>query len=107
MKIILHIGAPKTGTTTLQRWLMTNSHLLETHGIYLSHNFGLPNNIKLGTLFSDIYDQYHYDNGINTYEKKALITETLSKQFSAEFNARLGHSNWYILPDLEHFDYSS
>jgi len=104
MKIILHIGAPKTGTTTLQRWLMTNSHLLEAHGIYLSRNFGLPNNIKLGTLFSDIYDQYHYDNGINTYEKKALITETLSKQFVAEFKLAAQNFDCAIISS-EHFLY--
>ena len=104
MKIILHIGAPKTGTTALQRWLMTNSHMLKSHGIYLSRNFGLPNNIKLGTLFSDIYDQYHYDNGINTYEKKALVTETLSKQFVAEFKLAAQNFDCAIITS-EHFLY--
>lgn len=32
--VYLHIGTPKTGTTALQNFLMTNSAVLERHGLY-------------------------------------------------------------------------
>lgn len=34
-RIILHIGAPKTASTYLQRRLRTNADLLRTHGVYI------------------------------------------------------------------------
>ena len=41
MKAFLHIGTPKTGTTTLQQFLDTNREQLLKHGILYPETFGL------------------------------------------------------------------
>ncbi|MEW9799428.1 hypothetical protein [Alteromonas sp. CYL-A6] len=46
----LHIGPPKTGTSAIQRWLVSNRDLLTEHGIfYPEHELG-PNGISSGHL---------------------------------------------------------
>lgn len=44
-KIILHIGGPKTGTTSLQNWLINNKIFLERHNIdFYSDGYISPSN---------------------------------------------------------------
>lgn len=50
-KLILHIGCPKTGTTTLQKWLYENRDFLLESGIYLPTSIGSPNNRCLSAAF--------------------------------------------------------
>ena len=40
MRAYIHIGTPKTGTTTLQRFFFKNTQILQKHGIYFSNSFG-------------------------------------------------------------------
>lgn len=48
MKVILHIGAPKTGTSAIQFFLNENHKRLKSHGLYYpEHNFD-PNNVSGG-----------------------------------------------------------
>ena len=43
-KAYLHIGTPKTGTTSLQRFLSANSRLLEESGfLFPKFGFSYPN----------------------------------------------------------------
>lgn len=39
MKLYLHCGFPKTGTTALQKWLSNNEKLLEEHNLYYPSEF--------------------------------------------------------------------
>ena len=38
MKLALHIGTPKTGTTTLQRWFAQNRTALQAQGVPISYD---------------------------------------------------------------------
>ena len=40
MRAYIHIGTPKTGTTTLQRFYFKNTQILQKQGIYFSNSFG-------------------------------------------------------------------
>lgn len=51
MRIILHVGRPKTGSTAIQRWLSANHEPLAHHGVALSKVSGSPNNISLAAQF--------------------------------------------------------
>ena len=51
MRCILHIGNEKTGTTTLQKVLYKNKSVFSRHGIYLTENFGKPNNRLFAAYF--------------------------------------------------------
>lgn len=67
MKLILHIGIEKTGTTSLQSFLTLNKIKLEEAGVYLSSfsAIGHGNNRKLVAYFQDNFDDFHDDFGIN------------------------------------------
>lgn len=65
MKCILHIGMPKTGTTTIQGFLAENRKKLRASGIAYFESLGCPNNRNLG-LYSQ--DQDRRLNGIRIDE---------------------------------------
>ena len=52
MKLLLHIGPPKTGTTSLQQFLYNNREKLSEAGFFLFDGIGAPNNIDLAAFFS-------------------------------------------------------
>lgn len=47
MKILLHIGTEKTGSTSLQTWLHANDEALRKRGVWYSASFGRANNTKI------------------------------------------------------------
>jgi len=47
VKAVLHIGAEKTGTSSIQRSLISNAPMLEENGYYFSRAGGVENNFKL------------------------------------------------------------
>ena len=51
MRIVVHIGRPKTGSTAIQSWLRTNRDALATAGYALADACGAPNNIMLAAYF--------------------------------------------------------
>ena len=50
-RLVLHIGSPKTGTTSLQSWLYANRTPLGQAGVYLPLSIGQPNNRCLAAAF--------------------------------------------------------
>lgn len=50
-RLVLHIGSPKTGTTSLQSWLYANRAPLDQAGVYLPSSIGQPNNRCLAAAF--------------------------------------------------------
>ena len=62
MKLILHIGMEKTGTTSLQQWLFQNKILLSNNGFGISEILGEGNNRKLPSYFIDDYDDENIDD---------------------------------------------
>ncbi|MDO6963698.1 hypothetical protein [Rhizobium alvei] len=54
MKLVLHIGTEKTGTTTIQKYLHQNSKALEAKGIFYAKCLGRPNNIDIAVYGMDL-----------------------------------------------------
>ena len=50
-RLVLHIGSPKTGTTSLQSWLYANRSPLDQAGVYLPSSIGQPSNRCLAAAF--------------------------------------------------------
>lgn len=50
MRLILHIGTEKTGTTALQDWLALNHGALAAQGVWCCRSLGAPNNRWLALL---------------------------------------------------------
>lgn len=53
MKLLLHVGRPKTGTTSLQQFFRVNLDALRESGYLLFDDIGAPNNIELAAYFED------------------------------------------------------
>ena len=53
MKLLLHVGRPKTGTTSLQEFFRINVDALRESGYLLFDHIGAPNNIELAAYFED------------------------------------------------------
>ena len=71
MKLYLHIGTEKTGTTFLQKFLYGNRQRLSDQSVFLSNFLSTPNNRSLVHYFSDREDDFWAQNGIKTLEDKA------------------------------------
>lgn len=70
MNLILHIGTPKTGPTTLQKWLYSNKNKLAEHGIFLSEVSGKVNNRRLVNFFRDDLNRPMRAAGLSRAEEK-------------------------------------
>lgn len=55
-RLVLHIGSPKTGTTSLQSWLYANRTTLDQAGVYLPLSIGQPSNRCLAAAFDPSED---------------------------------------------------
>lgn len=58
MKLSLHIGTPKSGTSTIQRFLKQNRALLQENGVHVPQSLGKGNHRRLAAAFlnDDIVD---------------------------------------------------
>lgn len=81
MKLILHIGTEKTGTTVIQNWLYQNESVLREHGFLLTHAMGAPNNRRLGAYFQQQFDDFFLDHNI--------ANEAARDAFFADFEANV------------------
>jgi len=52
LRLVLHIGRPKTGTTSLQKFLYSNREVLSKAGFLLFDRIGAPNNIDIPAYFA-------------------------------------------------------
>jgi len=50
MKLILHIGTEKTGTTAFQIWMHENTQVLRAQGVWYAQAFDVPNNRALSVI---------------------------------------------------------
>lgn len=52
MNILIHIGPPKSGTSAIQKWLLTNVEKLKDQGVYYPKHSIDPNGVSSGNLLS-------------------------------------------------------
>ncbi|MFN3867408.1 MAG: hypothetical protein ACK4MD_11960, partial [Demequina sp.] len=86
MKLVLHIGTPKTGTTTLQRWFAGNRAAVLAQGVWYPETLGAENHRKLTTHArdSDRPDDSFARLGIRGPEDHARFRRDLEAAFDAE-----------------------
>ncbi|QHQ35463.1 hypothetical protein [Algicella marina] len=53
MKLLLHIGTEKTGTTSFQRWVDSNNETLRSEGVWHAQTIALPDNRALAVMARD------------------------------------------------------
>jgi hypothetical protein len=90
MGVILHIGIAKTGTTHIQKNLLTFEQRLEELGIHLVPDVGTPNNFKaplLGYLDSDQADDLTTYWGIDSQESLEKAQEQIVKSIGSVASA--------------------
>lgn len=102
MKLILHIGQEKTGTTALQHALYANEPVLNKHGFGLSNAIGAPNNRGLVACFQKQPDEYFIrKNLLEASARKKFRDETLMNfRSEVEFLSRKYHT---LIVTSEHF----
>ncbi|MCR9134536.1 MAG: hypothetical protein NXI27_00965 [Alphaproteobacteria bacterium] len=70
MNCILHIGAEKSGSTSLQHWFYANRACLAESGICLSDALGSPTNRKLSLYFQRRVDGWTKTNDLEDRDKR-------------------------------------
>ena len=81
MRLILHVGRPKTGTTSLQKFLRVNRSALSRDGFLLFDGIGAPNNIEFAAYFASVGAP-----GVRYWRARRRISteEDLAAHFAAE-----------------------
>jgi hypothetical protein len=93
MKLLLHIGAPRTGTTAIQKFLRLNKESLSSQGFQFLEGLGTPNNRLFTLLFSRsqpfrVAPQFSHRHGLSTAEKKDEFIRT--RGWFAQIDSSLG-----------------
>lgn len=102
MKLVLHIGTEKTGTTLIQDWLYRNQENLSRSGFYLSNILEKNNNRKLVSFFQNGLDDWAATKGITSLDEKDAYFEGFPDDFRREVeNASKNHHTMIITS--EHF----
>ena len=84
MKLALHIGTEKTGTTLLQEWLYHNRDQLSRQGYFLSQKIGFPNNRNIVSYFRQAPDDFWNRYNIRSEAGKKQFFATFLADFEAE-----------------------
>lgn len=108
-RLVLHIGSPKTGTTSLQSWLYANRAALDQAGVYLPSSIGQPSNRCLAAAFDpgedlsgDIIKSFlkRYSLGNADHE---VIRQVILSEFESEIS---GVQNNVVVVTSEHLHQS-
>ncbi len=86
MKVYLHIGSPKTGTTTLQAFLNNNRNLLLEDGVFYPTSTGATNDFSLVV---SAYDRFRNDGlshflNVHCDEDLFLLREKITSNLRGE-----------------------
>lgn len=96
MKLTLHIGTEKTGTTTVQHWFSLNRESLRFQGVYYPKTLGIKTHRNL-SIFAIGSEQAGCKLSpkeiIKDYE---IYASNLIRQFECEYAENLEIKNWVI-----------
>lgn len=86
MKLLLHIGSEKTGTTSIQRWFSRNREMLKRQGVFYSRALGQASHRKLSLwcLNDDRSDRGFLHLKIRSQAQRAEFRSELLDAFVAE-----------------------
>lgn len=102
MKLILHIGTEKTGTTLLQEWLYHNRKNLGTQGYFLSNCIGRPFNRDLVSYFRKAPDDFWNRNNIRSENDKMRFFKNFLEKFKEELR-QASEAHHTTIITSEHF----
>ncbi|MDV7144369.1 hypothetical protein R3X27_16940 [Tropicimonas sp. TH_r6] len=102
MKLVLHIGTEKTGSTSIQGWLHDNKARLRDNGVFLSEVLSTPNNRSLVHCFQKEIDEYFLHQGIRTLDERDRVRDEILAGFSSEILSQDASVHTAILTS-EHF----
>ena len=106
MKLILHIGTAKTGTTSLQGWFSTNRDALGQQGVWYPRAPGAENHRKLMAYARDTDkpDPSFAKFGIRTPADHTAFRTRLRQELAleVEVSRRLRHHTWVISSEHLH-----
>ncbi len=107
ISITLHIGTPKTGSTSLQQLIAVNSNLLESQGIHSCHELGGQNHVDL--FLACLHPN---EGGYGILEARGILGEQQRQQFKDQVastvraiaaSARSRSENTILLATSEYF----
>lgn len=86
MKAIVHIGTPKTGTTTAQSWFAANRDFLAQHGVLYPSSLGSTHHTRLSTLCrsAERPERGFTIFGIRSPEEHKVFSDGVLSDFAAE-----------------------
>ncbi|MEM8830815.1 MAG: hypothetical protein AAGE96_15865 [Cyanobacteria bacterium P01_G01_bin.19] len=104
MKLFLHIGTEKTGSTTIQEALFVNKECLQKQGFYFVQSAGKKNNRKIPAycMRDDKYDGFFKAQRITTLHQKNIFRKEFFDSFKAEIMNLPKHVHTVIISS-EHF----
>lgn len=104
MKVIIHIGTEKTGTTSLQNFMYDNRNTFSEHGYHICTVGGLGNNRGLAgySVSSCHLDEYHSHIGVLSTEDKVQHDKKIETDFYNEVTNLSSNIHTVILSS-EHF----
>lgn len=98
MKLSLHIGTPKTGTTSCQRWFAKNRDKLRAQGVIYPQSLGAVNHRSL-TVYGQGFgtpDPSFQRRQIKTAGDHSAYREHLRAEFAAEVQEHPSAHRWVI-----------
>lgn len=104
MKLVVHIGTEKTGTSSIQESLFKNKSILAEHGYYFSQCAGERNNLKfpLYSMSEQRGDPYFRNNNINNVDERRLFKADFEDVFNREISSLSANIHTVIISS-EHF----
>jgi len=104
MKLILHIGTEKTGTSTLQRWFWENRLFWSERGIHYPASLGSLNHRKLSIFAQDPEkpDDGFFTKNIQTPDQHRLFSQNLTRDFHEEYSNNRQTKTWIISNEYFH-----
>lgn len=103
MKLVVHIGTEKTGTSSIQEFLYNNQERLSEKGYYFSQIAGQRNNVKIPLACMRISrdDPFFRNNKVNTEEERKVFSKSVADEFSEEIRHLKGIHT--VIISSEHF----
>jgi hypothetical protein len=104
MKLIIHIGTEKTGSTSLQRWLTLNGKELVNYGVWYSSALGNQDNrlIAVYAVDTESEDDGFVQAKIYSKSDHEAFRERIKLEFSKEVEDAISHNCHTFIISSEH-----
>ena len=104
MKVLVHIGTEKTGTTSIQQYLHLNRGKLRKAGYHFNQSAGDHNNRAFPAycIADEKFDDFFQGQGISTLSEKQQFKRIFIEQFEAELEG-LPKNIHTVIVSSEHF----